>query len=288
MLNLSFVRTFITLVDTGNFGETARKLCLSQPTVTQHIKKLEHSLGVSLVNRNNTNCTPTSKGLSLVPYAEALLASAERFEAAAGSRNLYIGCSGNIANYFIASDIKKYIDSQPDLNSWEVITATNPEIATQLAAGNIDIAFMEWPDERPEFIVRPWKSEPLVVIVPPQHPFYRRKKISREEFISLEFIGGEKGSGTGTLLQEMLGPKVDDLKIKKDLHNTEAVKSAVRSGLGCSIVLKKCIEDEAALGQLGVLEIKNSRLEKTFYIAHLARLPESSPAVKFAEFLLQG
>ena len=288
MLNLSFVRTFIMLAETGHFGETAKKLNLSQPTVTQHIKKLESSLGLSLVNRNNINCTPTTHGMSLIPYAKALIESAERFENAANGNRLCIGCSGNISNYFVASAIKDYIDCHTDLTDWEIVTATNPEIAEQLAIGKIDVAIMEWPDKRPDFEIKPWRREPLVVIVPPQHPLKRRKTISMEELIELEFIGGEKGSGTGTILGEVLGPIADNLKIKKNLHNTEAVKSAVRSGLGCSIVLRKCIEDEAELGQLGVLEIKNNTLEKTLYIAHLTGLHPNFLAVRFADFLTKN
>ena len=288
MLNLSFVRTFLTLVETGNFGDTAKKLCLSQPTVTQHIKKLENSLGISLVNRNNIICTPTSQGTSLIPYARALLDSAERFEMAANGKHLCIGCSGNIANYYIASTIKRFIDSKPGLKNWEIITATNPEIAEQLACGKIDIAFMEWPAEHPDFEVRPWLHEPLVLIVPPQHPLYKRKKIKMDDLFTLEFIGGERGSGTGTILKDLLGEEADKLNITRNLHNTEAVKSAVREGLGCSIVLKKCVEDDAALGQLGILEIDNNTIEKTFYIAHLSGLPNDFIAVKFANFLIQN
>ena len=48
MLNLSFVRTFVTLIETGSFSDTARRLEMAQPTVSQHLKKLETLLGVML------------------------------------------------------------------------------------------------------------------------------------------------------------------------------------------------------------------------------------------------
>ncbi|MGH1351382.1 MAG: LysR family transcriptional regulator [Methyloligellaceae bacterium] len=283
--NLAFVRTFVTLAETGSFRDTASALNISQPTVSQHIKKLEDSLGVSLFTRSNTLCSTTLQGETLLPYAHSLLTSAERFSAAAKGDHISIGCSGNIANYYIASGLQKYIEHNPDSLTWNISVATNPEIADKLEEGLIDIAIMEWPDERPSFKVRLWREEKLVVIVPPNHPLRKKKEISIEELTGLSLIGGEKGSGTGTLLRNTLGKASDQLKIAHNLHSTEAVKNAVQAGLGCSIVLKKTVEDEAALSLLGVLNLKEVELLKSFYVAYKKELPERSLPVILADFL---
>lgn len=285
MLNLSFVRTFVTLAETGSFSDTARRLDLSQPTVSQHLMKLESALGVMLVQRSNANCTPTARGRALLPHAHALLASSARLQAAAAGDNICIGCSGNIAAYYISSDLKRFVDAHQTAIHWAVQTSPNPDVAEQLATGAIDIAVMEWPDLRKQFDVRPWRIEPLVVIVPNDHPLADAGTISVDEMLELEFIGGERGSGTGTVLRQALGAKAKRLRITHDLHSTDAVKSAVRAGLGCSIVLRGAATDAAAAGHFSMLDVGDAKLEKTFSIAVPAGLPPNALPARLAAFL---
>lgn len=283
--NLSFVRTFVTLAETGSFRDTADTLNISQPTVSQHIKKLEDSLGVSLIKRSNVTCSVTLQGQTLLPYAHSLLSSADKFEAAAAGNCISIGCSGNIANYYIASELKQYIEASSEKLDWDISVTTNPEVADKLEAGHIDLAVMEWPDLRPSFHVQLWRREKLVVIVPPDHPLKAKNYISVDELTDLDLIGGEKGSGTGTLLKEALGEKSGQLRITHSLHSTEAVKDAVQAGLGSSIVLKRAVEDEESLNLLGVLNLKEVDLTKTFYVAYKRELPKKSLPVRLADFL---
>lgn len=285
MLNLSFVKTFITLVETGNYGETAKRLALSQPTVSQQIRKLETILGATLIHRSNAACTPTFHGRAVLPYARALLASADRFAAAAAGNHVCIGCSGNIATYFISGELKKFVEREPSPFHWDIRAAANPDLGDLLEGGEIDLAAMEWPDRRPGFKVTPWRREPLVVVVPKDHALARAKRLSVEQLLGLELIGGERGSGTGTLLKAALGKKTDRLRISHNLHSTEAVKNAVRAGLGCSIILKGAVEDEAKSGQFAMLTLKDAQLEKTFYIETPADLPPEALPSRLAAFL---
>ena len=285
MLNLSFVRTFVTLIETGSFSDTARRLEMAQPTVSQHLKKLETLLGVMLVERSNTYCTPTARGQALLPYAHSLLSCAARLESAVSGDHICIGCSGNIAAYYISADLRRFVDQEDKDVSWEITTATNPEIADKLAFGEIDFAAMEWPDKRSGIDVRPWRVEPLVVIVPPDHHLARARTISVEEMLELDIIGGERGSGTGTVLGEALGSKVRKLRLTHTLHSTEAVKSAVRAGLGCSIVLRGAVKSDVAAGNLKMLSVKGTKLEKTFYIATPSGLSAQTLPARLAAFL---
>lgn len=285
MLNLSFVKTFVTLVETGSYIETARKLGIAQPTVTQQISKLEATLGATLIHRSHQSCSPTPHGQKVLPYAHSLLRSSEKFVAAAEGSHLSIGCSGNISTYFIASELKGFLAQETKHFSWNILTAKNPDLGDLLENGEIDLAAMEWADERPGFSVKPWRREPLVVVVPPDHTFAGRKKISVAQLFELELIGGERGSGTGTLLTQAFGKRAQNLKITKTLHSTEAVKNAVRAGLGSSIILKGAVRDEVEAGQLASLNIEGVDLVKTFHLAFPSKLPIATLPSRLAMFL---
>lgn len=285
MLNLSFVKTFVTLIDSGGFSDAALRLNLAQPTVSQQIQKLEAALGVVLIRRSHASCSPTEQGQAILPYARALLASADRLQAAAANDHLRIGCSGNIAAYFIAQDLKRFIETQSSPVRWDVRAGTNLEVADWLAGGEIDIATMEWSGQRAGLEIKPWRRESMVVIVAPEHPFAGRKSLTVSQLTRLELIGGERGSGTGTLLKRALGDRADQLRIVHSLHSTEAVKSAVAAGLGASIVLRAAVAREVEAGELRALSIRGVPLEKTFYVALTNTLPNEFLPMRLARFL---
>lgn len=288
MLNLAFVKTFVTLVETGSYVETARQLGIAQPTVSHQIRKLEKTLGAVLIHRSHASCSPTPHGRTVLPYARSLLKSAERFSAAAEGNHICIGCSGNIATYFIASEIKGFVAKEKGPFSWDIRTTTNPNLGDLLENGEVDLAAMEWADERPGFSIKPWRKEPLVVVVANDHPFAKRRKISVDQLFELELIGGERGSGTGTLLTQAFGKRARDLRITHTLHSTEAVKNAVRAGLGSSIMLKGAVTDEVAAGQLAILNIDGVELVKTFHLAHSVDLPAETLPSRLADFLISA
>ncbi len=285
MLNLSFVKTFVTLIEAGSFIEAARRLGLAQPTISQQVRKLEESMGAVLVRRDNTGCVPTPQGRTLLPYARSLLAAADRFKAAVSGDRIRIGCSGNIATYYISAALKDFVDSEAEPIHWEIRTATNPEIARELREGSIDLAALEWPDDAAGIDLESWRREPLVVIVAPDHALADKKALSIDQMLALNHIGGESGSGTGTVLREALGPKADTLRVTHSLQSTEAVKNAVRAGLGSSIVLEAAVADEVAAGHLVALPIDGLVLEKAFCLAVSAGLPEDALPKRMMKFL---
>jgi len=285
MINLSFVRTFVCLADTGGFSAAARTLGLSQPTVSQHLRKLEDALGAQLVDRGSSGCTLTVRGRSLLPYAKTLLQSAERFTQAAETQTLTIGCSGNIAAYFISPALKTFMDEVRPALRWSIHTDSNPALVDALRTGSIDVAAMEWPAEEDGIQTHAWRQEDLVVIAPPGHPLAGKRQIEFGDLVKLDLIGGESGSGTASALRQAFGVKANRLRIAHHLHSTEAVKSAVRAGLGCSVVLRRAVADDIAAGRLAELAIRDTKITKTFHLSAGSDIPASAPAARLIGFM---
>ena len=79
MLNTQHLITFRTLVETGSFTQTARKLGLTQPAVSQHIQKLEKGLGEPLLIRHGRSTELTEAGEVLFQHVQDLGSCYERF-----------------------------------------------------------------------------------------------------------------------------------------------------------------------------------------------------------------
>lgn len=285
MLNLSQVATLVQVLKTGSFRDAAEKLGLSQPAVTQHVQRLEEELGVTLVRRDRRGCEPTAAAKAFLPFAESMLSLNERARAALRATQLRIGASSNIGIYILQPLLKSFMDVHPELEM-DIVIDRNPAIAAKLETAEIDLALMEWWDDRHGFEAVRWRREPVVLIVPPDHPWNGRAAIGKEELVGTRMLGGEPGTGTGRLLQSYFGEGPTPI-VTMQLGSTEAVKQAVAAGLGISLVLASAVRREAAAGALGVIPLAEPALTKDIYAIwpHIGGAGKPAPA--FVQHLLQ-
>jgi len=71
-MNLDYLKTYLELIKLGSFSAVAKKLTISQPAVSNQIQKLEHNLGVRLINRNKKQITLNDAGRRLLEFATAV------------------------------------------------------------------------------------------------------------------------------------------------------------------------------------------------------------------------
>lgn len=279
MLNLHHVETWLAVLATGSFNEAGRRLGLAQSTVSQHVQKLEASLRAPLVDRHATGCRPTPQGRALLPHAEALMRMSRRAEEAVDGGRLAIGASGNVGTYLLPDLLRSY--AATSAASPHVEIGTNPYVIGRLETGEIDLALVEWWEARPGLIAHAWRREPMVVIVGPDHAWSKWDRVTLGDLEGSALLGGEPGSGTGRILREALGVTGVSLGIDRQLGSTEAVKRAVRAGLGISIVLDCAVTDEVRAGKLVALPLQGIDLAKTLYVAHRYPLPKTTLADGF-------
>jgi DNA-binding transcriptional LysR family regulator len=285
-LNLTQVKAFVMVIDTGGFQEAARKLGCAQPTVTQLIRKLETDLAVQLVVRSRGNATPTPAGSRFLPHARRLLRAEELATRSIANHSLVIGASGNVGTYVLPPFLKQF--GERSGTKPELVIATNPEIADRIESGDVDMAVMEWWDGRPGFDVEVWRSERLVVIVPPEHEWARSKAIPREWLLEVAMIGGESGTGTGRLLQAVLGANSSRFGVSMNLGSTAAVKEAVKAGLGISLVFLSSVRDDVRAGTLCAVELTGEPIQKELVVVVPENVPQTAPSAHFRALLREA
>lgn len=285
MLNLHHTRTFLAVVDAGGFRAASRTLDISPSTILDHVGQLEAELGASLLVRRRGAIEPTQQGAAFLPLARALVATAERAHAVVSNGPLRLAASSNIGTYLLQRPLALF--SERNGSDVELWIGSNPAIFERLDHGAADIAVVEhWPANE-NFEAWPWKRERLVVIVPPSHPLAERRSIRAEELIGEKLLGGERGTGTGTMLRERLGPVAAQLSTVDGFGNTEAVKRAVRAGLGISLVMMSAVADEAGAGTLVSLDIEDADLVKETKIVLRREMPASSAARRFLSHAME-
>lgn len=286
MLNLLHVRTFLTIVDESGIRAAAKALALSPSTVLEHLKQLEADLAAPLIVRGRGSVHPSTAGERFMPYARSLVATAQRVKELIASPVIRVAAASNVGIYLLQQPLaalRRDIDIEVEL--W---IGPNPAVFERLDSGAADVVATEWWDRRRGFRAVSWLREPLVVIVAPDHRWAQRKSIDVQDLAEEPLLGGEPGSGTGTLLKDQLGATADRLRTVSGFGSTEAVKRAVRAGLGISVVMAAAVADEMSSGQLIGLKISGVDLAKEIWLVAPEHLPPGSPTVRLIAGLQHG
>jgi DNA-binding transcriptional LysR family regulator len=192
-MNLRSVRCFLAVAEELHFGRAAKRLNLSQPPLTQHIKSLELELGARLFNRTKRSVQITEAGTALLDEARLLITQAD------GLRHLVQradkGRSGTLRAGFITSAIFTrtrllYIKMSRGVPGATVLwqEMNSSEQVEALREGKIDIGFLHTPAEHQGLEARVIVRDPMVVAVPDTHRLAGRRSAPLSEFAKDDFV----------------------------------------------------------------------------------------------------
>ena len=287
---LRFLNVFCKVYQNRSFSLAAEELLLTQPTVSSHIKSLEDDLQLKLFDRLGRDVAPTKAGDILYAYAkdiEGLKRSAEQALARYSGEmrgTLDMGGSTIPGEFLLPSLIGKFKSKYPEVRANLRIGDTKV-IAEMVMNGKIELGLVGANVDGDCIESRIFTTDELVLIAPSS---YKTNKISVEDFKAVPLILREIGSGSRRALEEGIkksGFTSADLNIVAEMGSTEAVKRAVKSGVGLSVVSRLAIEDELINGSLKIVKMAGLPVVRNLYvISH--RLRNKSPLCQaFLEFV---
>jgi DNA-binding transcriptional LysR family regulator len=169
-MELRELRVFVAVVEEGGLSAAARRLRVSQPSLTQTVRALERELGVSLLTRTSTGTTPTEAGRTLVTEARAVLARYEQAVAAVARQDstaggvLRLGIPLELPPDLLAKPFAELAKACPDTR----VSARHLSTAAQFAAlrsGELDVGLVREHPIGPDLDAVPVVDEPLGVLL---------------------------------------------------------------------------------------------------------------------------
>ncbi|MFE4351234.1 LysR substrate-binding domain-containing protein [Peribacillus butanolivorans] len=268
-MKLENLRMFCLVVDEGSISQAARLSFLSQPAVTRQIHQLENFYSTLLFDREEGRLRVTEAGKLLYPFAKAIVNdfnhSKEVIQQSTGAynTNLIVGASLTIGEYLLPSLLGKFKKQQPEVKVTLTIKNT-PRVLEDLSNDVIDLALVEGLVENTDFIVEKFADDELILVCPSDHPWKDRKEIQVEELGNERMIWRESISGTRLIVENMLREHGVLEKIERymEIGSTQAIKSAVESGLGISILPRLTVArelDQGFLREVGISRIDITR-----------------------------
>lgn len=292
-MNLNYLRTFATIAETKNLSETAERLFLTQPAVTQQVKHLENHFAIQLIERTRRGVTLTEAGEVLSSYARKIVALYDELEQtidnlrASYSGNLTVGATSTIGSYAVPCSICLFKEKFPEARL-KLKVGNRKQVVQDLKEGNIDIALIEAKDLKGAFTKYELATEEMVIIAPNKEPWRARTVITLEEFRKAPIIMREVDSGIRQDIENTLrSVDVDpaQLNIVVELANLDSIKAAVEAGVGLSIMPRLAVRKELHTKALLALQLEGVSFTQKIYLAYYNQRVQSKLAKAFVNFL---
>ena len=258
-MNLKQLEAFVQVAEGGSFSKAAKKLYLTQPTISAHVAALEKELNVRLFVRNTKEVSLSEDGKDLYKYARQMVDLEKKIDERFGTREeggkhcITIAASTIPAQYLLPKVLMRFNEKYPE-EQLKIMETDSAKVVTQIVEHMVDVGFTGTVLEKKHCKYMPFYKDELVIITPNTEKYQKLKDHMTDDISWLleeHVILREEGSGTRKEAEKQLKQaRVDlsDLDIIASIENQETIKKSVRQGMGISILSKLATADEAEAG----------------------------------------
>jgi DNA-binding transcriptional LysR family regulator len=286
------IYVFVNVVQHKSFSKAAEAIFLSQSTVSTHIQTLEKELKVKLFDRLGKDIVLTPAGEKLYFWALELLAVREKaindinihFSKMEGT--IKVAASTVPAQYIVPSLIGKFQNKYPGV-FFRVFQENSEKVAEKVSSGEMEVGFLgaRFHDAKLGYVSI---AKDNLVLITPNNYAIENNSMHIEDILNQNLIMRNPGSGTQRVLESALedkGLSLKGAKIVSTFDSTEAVKQAVRYGLGVAIVSERAAGDYIESGYVKAYAISGLDLTRDFYLIYHKDRTLSPICEKFIEYL---
>ena len=275
MLNISSrqLRIFVAAAKHLNFTRAAEEVHISPPAVSMQIKEIELQVDAPLFIKEGRKLLLSSAGEYFLNHARHILQTLNESEKVINqlkSNRVEIIKVGIIstAQYFLPQVLKQFRGRHSEYKI--ILEIRNREqLIDLLRDGEIDIAIMGLVPKEIGTKVYTIANHPHVFIANKDHPLTKLKNIQPDVLKDFDFISREKGSGTRVHMETFIQDHDIQPNIIMEMSSNESIKQAVIAELGISFVSQHTIASELKHGQLKVLDVIGTPINRKWHVVTL-------------------
>jgi len=284
------LEVFLSVARFQSVSRAALELGMSQSAASGSLADLESQFDVQLFDRVGKRLVLSELGRAVRPGAEALEGQARELETRLANQSgigpIRVGATLSVGNYVTPPLLARFLERHPGAKVGVEI-ANTAEIARQVKNFELDLGLIEGELEDPELELTSFREDELCVFCAPGHAFAERRTLGDRQLLSAAWIVREAGSGTRQAFERSMHGILPELRIVLELQQTEAIKNAVKAGLGVGCVSRIALEEEFRFGTLVPCRVPNRDFRRQFYVV-LRRDKYRSPAVREWIALAEG
>ncbi|WP_294225784.1 LysR family transcriptional regulator [uncultured Shimia sp.] len=268
MLTETSLEAFFHLAETNSFQEAARRMGVSNASLSRYIQQAEEQAGVVLFHRSRNNCRLTRAGQEFLPLARKLEQDLGLFTRqlellrTGEGRQLRIGCGPLVPRALVQPVLREAMKASPMLR-FQLDVSARISPLERLQNGEIDmfIGDLTHTPEADNVEIMMIAKRPVMFVARPGHPIHERGVVTLKEVFSYPFASPHLHKHWRATLIKALGGDAEAEEIVKALPQVESddyhflTQLAAQDGFIVGAV-KDTFEEMLALGRLQAIETR--------------------------------
>jgi DNA-binding transcriptional LysR family regulator len=287
-MELRQLRYLVALADERHFTRAAARAHIAQPALSQQIRRLEHELGATLVERTTRRVAMTEAGEVLVARARRVLAEIEaansELQSLKGllSGRVTVGAMHTMGPVDVSLVLVQFRERHPGVEL-TVREQASEELAELLRVDELDLAFLSVTErvESHGLGLRRLVLEELVAVLPEDHLLASRRRLRMADLASEEFISYRPGSRLRELLVSAAHEAGFEPRITLESNESERIRRLVGRGLGVAVLPRS--DAEHADAEVATVALVEPKLFRDITLAWREGRRQSPAAAEFLE-----
>jgi DNA-binding transcriptional LysR family regulator len=283
-MQIESLKVFCDLAETKSFTKAAAINRVTQSAVSQTISTLERRFSSLLIERSKKNFRLTPEGGVFYDYAKRILQTCDALQSKLQeienvvSGNIRVATIYSIGLHVLPPYVTKFLKRYPTVNV-HVEYRLDDQVYESVLGNVVDLGMVAYPTRDPRLEIVNLRTDSLVVICHPQHPFADRKSIKVKALSGQKFINFERDIPTRRALDKIFKEHRITVEQVMAFDNIETVKRAVEIDSGVAIVPRETITQEVANQTLAAVELENGAYSRPLAVIY-KKSKVLSPAIK--------
>lgn len=264
---------FVMVVQQSSFSEAAKKLHLSQPSLSKAIKNLELEVGFQLLERTTKRVQLTESGSVIYERALQILNEADILQQEikevkwTGSGSVQIGMIESVKNW-LPSILHGYQQEFPSMHVKLIEVLSRADVERALRQYTVHVCLTNQFIEATDIVTTPLYQEHLAVIMHPKHRLANKESITLADLEDETFIVTSVGLQTRKDIFSAFAEENVRMNMRYEVERFETIVELVRENIGISIIPQNYFADRPDT-TIMVKTTNSETLTRTVYLAYL-------------------
>ena len=291
-MHLRDLDLFCEVAHLGSFSKAAKAHGMSQPAASEIVKSIEEHLGCELLNRSVRPLELTPEGHIYYAGCRQLLDEYRRLEDRVLQRRdkvvgpVRVGAIYSVGLLQMDGYVREFERLYPDA-ALDLQYLHPEEVLARVASEEVDLGLMSFPPKRSDLNCIPWQDQPIVVVVPPEHPLAKRDWVKAEELEGENLVGFTADLQMRTETDKWLKHAKVHVSVVHAFDNIENIKRAVEVGSGIALLPVPTVRREVELGSLVAIPLEDVTWFRRLALIHKRTKPFTTAITRFLELLQQ-
>ncbi len=262
-MDLTLMRSFLAVADTGSITGAADRIGVSQPALTRRIQQLEEYLGAELVARGRQGATLTETGKLVEVEGRLLVGRYDQLRRQVAAHQgleggtVRIGGGATAVSFVLPQAIAAFQDDYPGIR-FQVKEAGSSEVAADVTSGRLELGLVTLPVQARELDLRPFMDDHIVLVARRDHPLATGESIAVDALAGLAFVGFEAGSAIRHIIDGALREAGVEMNVVMELRSIPAILRMVATTGNLAFVSQLGVDRHGDVREIPVrgLEIK--------------------------------